>query len=438
MPAEFQVELTRRRLLSSGLWLGAGAGLAGLPLARALAQPAQLPWTNVTGLIDGYVGPRKLAGAVAAMGRGFDPAQIIARGTHALDNPVPMGADSLFRIYSMTKPITGMAAMILIDEGKLGLDQPIADLLPKFAKMQVQAVPDGSITELVPAARAITVRHLLTHTAGLGYSIIQNGPIKTAYERAGVVPGQVSRTQPRGMPDVPTAPSLAEFADRLADLPLVYQPGTQWSYSVSLDLLGRVIELASGQSFEGFLQERIFGPCGMDSTFFRVPAAAAARLTDNYGVDKTGLVPLDPAGNSIYLDPPAFPFGGAGLVSSPRDFDRFAQVLVSDGKLQGKRVIDAKAVRLAVSNLQPPGAVTKGTGIEGAGYGAGGRVGLGEDEGMFGWSGAAGTLFFVHRRIGLRAALFAQFMPPEIYPLQKEFLAAAKADVLPMMPKKAA
>ena len=180
MSGEFQVELTRRRLLSSGLWLGAGAGLAGLPLTRALAKPAQLPWTNVTGLIDGYVGPRKLAGAVAAMGRGFDPAQIIARGTHALDNPVPMGADSLFRIYSMTKPITGMAAMILIDEGKLGLDQPISDLLPKFAKMQVQAVPDGSITELVPAVRVITVRHLLTHTAGLGYSIIQNGPIKTA------------------------------------------------------------------------------------------------------------------------------------------------------------------------------------------------------------------------------------------------------------------
>lgn len=430
MPVEFHVELTRRRLLSSGLWLGAGAGLAGLPLARALAAPQPLPWTNVTGLIDSYVAPRKLAGAVAAMGRGFDPAQIIARGTHALDNPVPIGADSLFRIYSMTKPITGMAAMILIDEGKLGLDQPIADLLPKFAKMQVQAVPDGSITELVPATRAITVRHLLTHTAGLGYSIIQTGPIKTAYERAGVVPGQVSRTQARGMPDVPTAPSLAEFADRLAELPLVYQPGTQWSYSVSLDLLGRVIELASGQSFEGFLQDRLFGPCGMDSTFFRVPASAAARLTDNYGVDKTGLVPLDPAGNSIYLDKPAFPFGGAGLVSSPRDYDRFLLMLLGKGVLGGKRVMSERAVTVGMSNLLPEGAATAGTMVDSAGFGAGGRVGLGNTAGQFGWGGAAGTVAMVDAARGVRASFYTQYMPSNAYPLHADFPKAVAADMI--------
>ncbi len=430
MSGEFQVELTRRRLLSSGLWLGAGAGLAGMPLARALARPAQLPWTNVTGLIDGYVAPRKLAGAVAAMGRGFDPAQIIARGTHALDNPVPMGADSLFRIYSMTKPITGMAAMILIDEGKLGLDQPVADLLPRFAKMQVQVVPDGSITELVPATTAITVRHLLTHTAGLGYSIIQKGPIKTAYERAGVVPGQVSRTQARGLPDVPTAPSLAEFADRLADLPLVYQPGTQWSYSVSLDLLGRVIELASGQSFETFLNERLFGPCGMDSTFFRVPGAAAARLTDNYGVGKTGLVPLDPAASSIYLDKPAFPFGGAGLVSSPRDYDRFLLMLLGKGKLGKTRVMSERAVALGTSNLLPAGAATDGTMVTGAGFGAGGRVGLGNGAGQYGWGGAAGTVAMVDSVRGVRASFYTQYMPSDAYSLHADFPKAVAADLI--------
>ena len=430
MSAELQVELTRRGLLSSALWLGAGAGLAGMPLARALATPPALPWTNVTALIDGYVTQRKLAGAVAAMGRGFDPAQIIARGTQALDKPQPLGADSLFRIYSMTKPITGMAAMILIDEGKLGLDQPIADLLPKFAKMQVQVVPDGSITDLKPATRAITVRHLLTHTAGLGYSIIQKGPIKTAYERAGVVPGQVSRTQVRGMPDVPTAPSLAEFADRLAELPLVYQPGTQWSYSVGLDLLGRVIELASGQSFETFLQERLFGPCGMDSTFFRVPAAAAARLTDNYGVDKTGLVPLDPATTSIYLDPPPFPFGGAGLVSSPRDYDRFLLMLLGKGMLGKTRVMSERAVALGMSNLLPEGVATAGTMVDSAGFGAGGRVGLGGSAGQYGWGGAAGTVAMVDSVRGVRASFYTQYMPSDAYPLHTDFPKAVAADLI--------
>lgn len=430
MSAELQVELTRRGLLSSALWLGAGAGLAGMPLARALATPPALPWTNVTALIDGYVTQRKLAGAVAAMGRGFDPAQIIARGTQALDKPQPLGAGSLFRIYSMTKPITGMAAMILIDEGKLGLDQPIADLLPKFAKMQVQVVPDGSITDLKPATRAITVRHLLTHTAGLGYSIIQKGPIKTAYERAGVVPGQVSRTQVRGMPDVPTAPSLAEFADRLAELPLVYQPGTQWSYSVGLDLLGRVIELASGQSFETFLQERLFGPCGMDSTFFRVPAAAAARLTDNYGVDKTGLVPLDPATTSIYLDPPPFPFGGAGLVSSPRDYDRFLLMLLGKGMLDKTRVMSERAVALGTSNLLPEGVATAGTMVDSAGFGAGGRVGLGGSAGQYGWGGAAGTVAMVDSVRGVRASFYTQYMPSDAYPLHADFPKAVAADLI--------
>ncbi|MDP3908169.1 serine hydrolase [Novosphingobium sp.] len=430
MSGEYQVELTRRRLLSSGLWLGAGAGLAGLPLGAALARYPALPWTNVTALIDSYVSQRKLAGAVAAMGRWHQPARIIARGSHALDKSARIGADSLFRIYSMTKPITGMAAMILIDEGRLGLDQPIADLLPKFAKQQVQVTPDGSVTELVPATRAITVRHLLTHTAGLGYSIIQQGPIKTAYERAGVVPGQVSRTQVRGLPDVPTAPSLAEFADRLAQLPLVYEPGTQWSYSVSLDLLGRVIELASGQSFESFLHQRLFGPCGMTSTFFQVPVRAAARLTDNYGVGKAGLVPLDPARNSVYLDRPAFPFGGAGLVSSPRDYDRFLLMLLGKGVLGGKRVMTERAVALGTSNLLPEGVVTAGTMVAGAGFGAGGRVGLGNGAGQYGWGGAAGTVAMVDSVRGVRAAFYTQYMPSDAYPLHADFPKAVAADLI--------
>ena len=158
-----------------------------------------------------------------------------------LDDTAKADIDSLYRIYSMTKPITGMAVMMLIDEGKLGLDQPLAEMLPKFAEMKVQKEFDGGIApdDLEPAQRPITIRHLLTHTAGLGYSIVQKGPIKDAYEAAGLVPGQVTRlpmlkelfdqAEPLG--------SLEAFADGLAEMPLVAQPGTRWSYSVSIDLL---------------------------------------------------------------------------------------------------------------------------------------------------------------------------------------------------------
>jgi CubicO group peptidase (beta-lactamase class C family) len=134
---------------------------------------------------------------------------------------VPVGPDTLWRLYSMTKPVTGIAAMLLIEDGKMKLDQPIADFLPAFAKMQVQDVPDGSITAVHPAKTMITVRHLLTHTAGLGYNIIQKGPIKAAYDAAGIVGGQVSRLPIPGLAPVTAAPSLAAFAARLAELPLV-------------------------------------------------------------------------------------------------------------------------------------------------------------------------------------------------------------------------
>ncbi|MEZ5697422.1 MAG: serine hydrolase domain-containing protein, partial [Sphingomonadaceae bacterium] len=334
------------------------------------------------------------------------------------------------------KPITGMAVMMLIDEGKLGLDQPLAEMLPKFAEMKVQKEFDGGIApdDLEPAQRPITIRHLLTHTAGLGYSIVQKGPIKDAYEAAGLVPGQVTRlpmlkelfdqAEPLG--------SLEAFADGLAEMPLVAQPGTRWSYSVSIDLLGRVIEVASGQSFDAFLQERIFEPCGMTSTWFTVPESEQGRLTGNYGVMEGRLIPLDPPQMSVYSQPPAFPFGGAGLVSSPRDYDRFLQMLAGYGTIEGKRVMGELAVRVATSNLLPDGADTAGTFIEGAGFGAAGRVGTGAQAGTYGWGGAAGTVGFVSLKHGLRAGLFTQYMPAETYPLTGEFTGAVLTDLAAM------
>jgi len=429
--------VSRRSLLRGAGWLGAGlAGSALLP-ARLLAQPsAEQMYPAVTNLVYDYVASGRLAGAVAALGWGNAPPGQITRGTLGFDSQVPVDLDSLFRIYSMTKPVTGMAAMMLVDEGKIELDQPISEFLPKFANMQVQVTPDGSLTEVRPAQTAITLRHLLTHTAGLGYTIIQKGPIKDAYEAAGLVPARASRLPIPPFSGVTTVPGLAQFADKLAELPLVYEPGTKFSYSVSLDLVGRLIEVVTGQDFDAFLAERLFGPCGMTSTVWQVSAAQAPRLTSNYLLHDGKTDPLDPGASSIYLDPPAFPFGGAGLVSSPRDYDRFLMMLAGGGLIDGTRVMSEAAVRLGTSNILPASLDLADTWIQGAGFGAGGRVGLGADAGTFGWSGAAGTIGFVNTRIGLRAGVYVQFMPSMALPLQEEFPKAVLIDVSAM--KKAA
>ncbi|MDZ4307929.1 serine hydrolase domain-containing protein [Allopontixanthobacter sp.] len=432
---EFEdIAFSRRSLLRGGAWLGAGAALAGLPMGAAVfAQDGatSASWTNVAAMVNKY-GGGTLANMVAAMGWGQQSPEIIARGTLAVGQAAPAGIDSLYRIYSMTKPITGMAVMMLIDQGKLGLDQPLAEILPAYAKMQVQRTPDGSITDTVPAERPITIRHLLTHTAGLGYNVVQKGAIKTAYEDRGLIAGQVSRLPIPGFGRGKPVESLEAFADGLAALPLVYQPGTKWSYSVSLDLLGRVIEVVSGTPFDEFLAANIFKPCGMTSTWFQVPESEIGRLTANYGVMGGALLPIDPANASIYTQAPAFPFGGAGLVSSPRDYDRFLRMLLGYGTIDGTRVMGELAVRVGTSNLLPETVGTAGTMADGAGFGAGGRVGLGAQAGTYGWGGAAGTVAYVSMKLGLRASLYTQYMPSEAFPVHGAFPTAVLADLAAM------
>jgi len=431
-------QIDRRALLRSGAMLGAGAFAASVPFASpAFAQAAQ-NWPEVTRLVETYVAQAKVSGMVATLGWGQHPAQTIAAGTRAFGNSDAVGPDSLFRIYSMTKPITAMAVMMCIQDGLLGLDQPLAEILPAFAQMQVQKVYDGPITadNLEAAVRPITIRHLLTHTAGLGYGIIQQGPIAEAYTARGLVPGQVTRLQMlpvfRGQP----VRSLAAFADGLAEMPLVYQPGTKWSYSVSHDLLGRVIEVVTGMAFDAFLQSRIFQPCAMASTGFRVPASEAGRLTASYFLLNGVPLPIDPPASSIYLDEPAFPFGGAGLVSSPRDYDRFLQMLAGWGEIDGVRVMSEPAVRLGTTDLLPGTLRPDGgfsTGGREFGYGAGGLVGRDDAAGLYGWFGAAGTAGLVNLRYGLRQNLMTQFMPSTAYSLQNDFPVAVAADAAASM-----
>lgn len=424
--------LSRRSLVRGLATGGALAALGGAMPALALGSSsgAEASWPRVTALLERYVGQRKLAGALAAFGWGDGPLSAIVRGREAFDDPDEVGPDSLFRVYSMTKPVTGMAAMMLIDEGKLGLDQPLAEIFPEFARMQVAIDPDKGL-ESRPATTPITMRHLMTHTAGFGYAGITRNKVGDALLAQGVTPAIASRLQIPGLtPPVPT-PDAAEFLRRAARVPLVAEPGTKWHYSMGLDILGLVIQKVSGaESFAAFLQERLFDPAGMTSTFFRVPKSETRRFATNYGIMGGVPLPMDPAESSIYLDPTPFAFGGAGLVSSPADYDRFLRLLVGRGTVDGRRVMSERAVMLGTSNLLPAGVTTEGTFAAGAGFGAGGRVGLGADEGQFGWSGAAGTIGFVHMKIGLRAGLYVQFMPPNSLPLQQEFMEAARDDAL--------
>ncbi|EIZ78871.1 twin-arginine translocation pathway signal [Novosphingobium sp. Rr 2-17] len=427
--AGLEASLDRRMLLRLGVF--AGVGLATMPrLALAAAKPELL--SHVRAVVERWVGPGKFPGMIATLGLPGRDADYVARGSEGFTDADAITPDSLFRIYSMTKPITAMAAMQLIAQGKLGLDQPVYDILPKYRHMQVQNVYDGSVTAVHPAKRPMTIRHLMTHTAGLGYTIIQKGPINALMVQKGLVPGQLSRIAMPGLFNGKPAPSLEAFADRLSEVPLVYDPGEVWAYSMGLDLMGRVIEVVAGKPFDVHLQETIFAPAGMTSTFFQVPASEAHRLTTNFAAVGGVLAPIDEGATSIYLDPPAFPFGGAGLVSSPRDYDRFLRLLAQFGTIDGTRVLDEAAVRSGTSDLLPAGVkFADGT----AGFGAGGRVGKGAEAGIYGWSGAAGTVGMVDMIHGLRSQLFVQFMPPDAFPLLSEYQTALKADVMALMEK---
>ena len=424
------------RRMALRLGAAAGLGAAVMPrLAWAVEQPAALP--KVSALVDRWVGIGKFPGMVASVGMAGREATFVARGAQGFDDGTPMGPDSLFRIYSMTKPITGLMAMQLVEEGRLSLDQPLADILPAWRTMQVQDRYDGLLNRVHPAPRPITMRHLVTHTSGIGYSIVQTGPIHDAYVRQGLVPGRISRIEVPGLTYGPTVHGLGHFADRLAALPLVADPGTRWSYSMGLDVMGRVIEVVTGKSFDTYLAEALFGPAGMASTTFTVPRAQARRLTTNYGALGGVLVPIDPPESSVYLDPPAFPFGGSGLVSTPRDYDRFLRLLAQGGVIDGRRVLSQRAVAVGTSNLLPDGADRSHMIGGPAAFGAGGRIGLGVEAGIFGWSGAAGTVGMVDMNHAVRSQLFVQFMPSDAMPLLPEFQTALKADVMALLEKPA-
>ena len=422
------------------------AMLAGGAVAQSVA-PAPVPVTPVTdplpttrALFDSYVTSGKMPGIVGAFGMGDNATMFISSGKIATDATAPAaGPDSLWRVYSMTKPITAMAAMILIDDGKLKLDQPISDFLPAFKNMRVQLSADT--IESRPATKPITVRNLLTHTAGLGYNIITKGPLLDLYNRKGINPAQVNvalesisrRSRPA---------TLQDFATAVASVPLIADPGTKWSYSIGLDVMGAVIEKASGMSFDKFVQTRIFDPLKMTSSYWTVPRAAANRLVSEYAFAPSGsLVALDPGATSVYLNPPSFPYGGAGLVMSANDYDRFLHMLQNYGELDGVRIMKADTAKLAMSDLLPPGVIfgalpggTGGTMNLRMGFGAGGSVILADagdsmGAGTYGWGGAAGTIAFVNPVRKIRGTVMVNYFPGEKWPVRAEATKALQADL---------
>ena len=418
---ESQVHASRRQFLAA---LAAAAALPGTALARdtkgAAAHPA------VRALVERYVAEHKVADMVVDVGGRDGPPDFVSAGRLALGGGAAAGPDMLCRIYSMTKPLTAAAAMILIEQGKLGLDQPLSDIFPGFAHMTVLTDPANGLATR-PATTPILIRHLLTHTSGLSYAIMGNGPLQKLYTAKGIVPAQVS---PADEATAHRPPNLIAFAEAVAPLPLLADPGTAWNYSIALDVTGAVIEKVSGEPFDAFLMRHVIAPLGMGDTMFTVPAAKLSRLSTNYTVTPSGLVRLDGPPDSVYARKPAFPYGGAGLVSSARDYARFMDMLLGEGQLGTVRVMKTETARLMMSNLLAPGLTSK----DGSGYGAGGKVVIAETPGSgavgtYGWSGAAGTTAFVDRTNGVYAVLMTQFMPSNSYPLNAEFGTAFYGDL---------
>jgi CubicO group peptidase (beta-lactamase class C family) len=300
----------------------------------------------------------------------------------------PLRPDSLFRIYSLTKPITAAAALMLRDDGCFALDDPVAKWLPEFRKFRVARIGAGEVLEFSRLENEITFRHLLTHTSGLGYGFM-GGPIEALY--AGLL---------RFSPVNATALSLSEIIQKLPEMPLVAQPGLIWSYSLSYDVLAYLIELISGQPYEVFLRERIFGPLGMPDTSLFVPSDKLDRFGPMYQArgEAAGLSVADAVAGSPFVSSSvgnsAAPCGGGGLVSSMPDYYRFAAMLANGGELDGVRLLSKQTAAQMTSN-QLPGSAHGAGGFDGYGLGVGVRLTTdaerGQPAGAFGWGGASGT-----------------------------------------------
>jgi CubicO group peptidase (beta-lactamase class C family) len=385
------------------------------------------------GRIDGtfarYVDDGRLAGYLVTVSRHGKLAHVSGYGTRDREEGLPVESDTLWRIYSMTKPITSVAAMMLYEEGALQLTDPVSKFIPSFADLRVYTGGSDQNPLTVPAAEPMRVWHLLTHTSGLTYGFHRVHPVDAVYRAAGFDGAGGASTL-----------DLAQTCDAWAALPLLFQPGAEWNYGVSTDVLGRVVEVASGQSLDEFFAERILRPLGMTDTTFWVEDERAPRLAALYGVGpRRGLVRLGSPWDNARVNS-AMLSGGGGLVSTAADYHRFLQLLLDlpdspAGELEGVRLLSPRTVRYMGRNHLPGGvdiatfgrALYAESPMHGSGFGLGFAVvtdpaALKVDcsAGELSWGGAASTAFWLDQAEGLTVSFFTQLMPSNSLPLRAQ------------------
>ena len=373
--------------------------------------------------MQGYIDEGKLAGALTMLARRGEVFHLQIYGVQDLESGVAVSEDTIFRLYSMTKPITSVAVMMLYEEGHFSLDDPINKFIPEFADTQVFDGIGETGMRLVAQDRPITIRHLLTHTSGLSYGLHRDTPIDPMYHEARIADADST---------------LKEVMGRLGKIPLVHQPGTKWRYSMSATVLGYLVEVISGRPFDEFLHDRLFAPLGMDDTSFFVPGDKLHRLATAYVPSRGGgIAPHEGSVTTRHKRPHAMKSGGAGVVSTAGDYMRFCQMLLNGGELDGDRLLAPKTMQMMVSDhltddLEPYVVEDRFRGYtKGCGFGLGFSVvndiaqhGIPGSNGMYSWFGAASCYFWIDPSEELIAILMTQFMPVTWYPLHREFQTA--------------
>ncbi len=362
-----------------------------------------------------YVDDKKLAGIVTLIARRGQLAHFEKFGWADMENNRPIELDTIFRIYSMTKPITSVAVLMLLEEGRLHIADPVSRYIPAFKNVRVLDNTAGSGVRFIAPTREINLRDLLTHTAGLSYGFEENVYIDELYRK---VWAEMEKNA-----DL----TLQEFIERIAKFPLAFQPGTAFRYSVATDVLGYLVQVVSGMPFEDFLKQRILDPLGMADTAFHVPPDKLDHFCANYGpAEQGGLKVIDPVNSPQYTRPSKCPSGGGGLVSTATDYWRFAQMLLNGGELDGARLLGRKTVEFMLANHLPPHVHPFDEAAFGFGLGGNVLLDVGKSPmlgsvGTFGWGGAANTNFWIDRQEQLIGVLMLQFMPSDTHPVKSDF-----------------
>ena len=377
-----------------------------------------------------YVATGKLPGALVQVWRRGELAVNAVLGMADRERQVPLAEDSIFRIYSMTKPITSVAIMMLMEECKIALDDPVSKYIPEWENLGVFAGGFMESFQTRAPARPMLVVDLLRHTSGLTYGFQQNSNVDAAYRKL-------------KLGELATEGTLDDMIAKLATLPLEFSPGEAWNYSVATDVLGYLVGKISGMSFDAFLKQRIFDPLGMVDTGFHVPEHKADRFCACYAVGALGSKVISQRGpmlqddpqTSPYLKPPGFLSGGGGLVSTAADYMRFARMLLNGGELDGVRLLGPKTLALMTANHLPGGvdlprmsrSMFSEATYEGVGFGLGFATTIAPastlipgSAGDFFWGGAASTFFWVDPREDLIGLFLTQLLPSSAYPVRRQ------------------